>query len=31
VAQKDEAAQPNQLRIVLNWDEELKGLAPAKR
>jgi len=31
VAQKDEAAQPNQLRIVLNWDEELKRLAPASR
>ena len=31
VAQKDEAAQPNQLRIVLNWDEELKRLAPAAR
>jgi len=31
VSQKDEAAQPNQLRMVLNWDEELKRLAPAKR
>ena len=24
-------AQPNQLRVVLNWDEELKRLAPAKK
>jgi hypothetical protein len=31
VAQSDEAAHPNQLRIILNWDEELKRLAPAKR
>lgn len=31
VAQQDEAAHPNQLRIVLGWDEELKRLVPAKR
>jgi Tol biopolymer transport system component len=23
--------QPNQLRVILNWDEELKRLAPAKK
>jgi serine/threonine-protein kinase len=31
IAQKDEAAQPNQLRMILNWDQELQRLAPAKR
>ena len=30
-AEKEEAAQPNQLRVILHWDEELKRLAPAKR
>ncbi len=30
IAQKDEAAQPNQLRMILNWDQELQRLAPAK-
>ena len=31
IAQKDEAAQPNQVRMILNWDQELQRLAPAKR
>jgi hypothetical protein len=31
IAQKVEAALPNQLRMILNWDQELQRLAPAKR
>jgi serine/threonine protein kinase/Tol biopolymer transport system component len=30
VAQKDEAEHPNQVKIILNWDEELRRLASAK-
>jgi serine/threonine protein kinase len=30
-ADKDDAAPPHQLRVILNWDEELKRLAPAKK
>jgi eukaryotic-like serine/threonine-protein kinase len=31
VAQNGAAEQPNQLRVILNWDEELKRLAPVKK
>ena len=31
IAQKDDAAQPNQVRMILNWDQELQHLARAKR
>ena len=31
IAQKHDAAQPNQVRMILNWDQELQRLAPAKR
>jgi hypothetical protein len=31
LAPKDAPEQPNQLRVILNWDEELKRLAPAKQ
>jgi hypothetical protein len=31
VAQNGAAEQPNQLRVILNWDEELNRLAPAKK
>ena len=31
IAEKDDAAQPNQVRMILNWDQELQRLAPAKR
>ena len=30
-AEKDDATQPNQLRVILNWDEELKRLVPSKK
>ena len=31
VAQNGAGEQPNQLRVILKWDEELKRLAPAKK